>query len=197
MLFRRKKTYDDISELVVACKQGDAHAQHIFYERYKKKMMRICQRYTRTTSEAEDIFQDAFVKIFQKITSLENHMSVDNWVKVIVIRTAVSHYRSEINECPVPIEQELLYMESSSDYENILARIDMDVLLGIIGGLPVGYRTVINLYLIDGYSHEEIGQLLSITPGTSKSQLYKGRNLLIKRLEEQRIINHEEFGGRY
>jgi RNA polymerase sigma factor (sigma-70 family) len=197
MLFRKKKTYEDLSELVAACQQGDARAQQVFYERYKGKMMRVCQRYTRTTSEAEDIFQEAFIKIFREIKNLENPNAADSWVKVVTVRTAVSHYRSERNErAQVAIGQDHLELETQ-DYERILASIDLNVLLGIITGLPGGYRTVINLFLIDGYSHEEIAQMLSITPGTSKSQLYKGRNLLIKRLEDQKIINHETFGGRY
>lgn len=197
MLFRRKKIYKDISELVEDCQHGHGHAQRVFYEHYKAKMMRVCQRYSRTTLEAEDIFQDAFVKIFREIKSLENPKAVDSWVKMIVVRTAVSHYRAERNEYEhVTLGEDHFYLESH-DYERILASIDLDMLLGIISGLPAGYRTVLNLFLIDGYSHEEIGQILSISPGTSKSQLYKGRNLLIKRLEEQKIISHESFGRRY
>ena len=92
MNFFRSNKYDSLASLVKACQQQDPRAQTVFYERYKAKMTGICRRYARTVAEADDIFQDAFVKIFNNIKDLKEPEAVDGWVKVTVIRTAINYY---------------------------------------------------------------------------------------------------------
>jgi RNA polymerase sigma-70 factor (ECF subfamily) len=127
-------------------------------------------------SEAEDIFQEAFIKIFKNIHTLENIDSINSWVKSTVIRTAIDHYRHAVHERSL-VGYELI-AEVTENEEDLFSNLARDQILQIINALPDGYRLVVNLYLIDGYNHLEIAEMLNITEGTSKSQLSRARNLL-------------------
>jgi RNA polymerase sigma factor (sigma-70 family) len=167
-------------ELVLACKRNDPKAQTAFYNLYKGRLLGVCRRYARTVAEAEDIFQEAFIKIFKNLHNLEKIESVNHWVKSSVIRTAIDHYRHTIHE-----REQIGYetiMEQPEMDSNIFSNLSRDQILDIINTLPNGYRMVINLYLIDGYTHADIAQMLNISEGTSKSQLSRGRDLLKKEL---------------
>jgi RNA polymerase sigma factor (sigma-70 family) len=186
-LFRKQK-FTSLTALVEACQRGEPKAQSAFYDRYKRKLRGICLRYTRTELEADDIFQDAFIKIFQNIDQLRSPEAADHWVKSVVIRTALNYYRlhtkKEMLLMPVEDIEPVLASEESLDALNL---IEMEELLAIINELPHGYRTVINLYMIDSYTHADISALLGIAEGTSKSQLMRGKALLIKKLQEKGI----------
>lgn len=196
-MFFKKRKYDNLTDLVASCQQQDRAAQHIFYERYKRKMLGICQRYTRTVSEAEDIFQEAFIKIFKHIDELREPELADQWVKKTIIRTALTYYSltTKKEQVYTVITEEELNLETT-DGPDIISRMDLEVLLTIIRELPDGYRTIINLYLIDGYTHAEISQMLSITESTSKSQLSRGKDLLIKRIQQHGGVEYERFRKR-
>ena len=174
-------------ELVLACKRNDPKAQTAFYNLYKGRLLGVCRRYARTVAEAEDIFQEAFIKIFKNIHNLEKIESVNYWVKSCVVRTAIDHYRHTIHERE-QVGYESIVEQTEMD-ANIFSNLSRDHLLEIINTLPNGYRMVINLYLIDGYTHAEIAEMLNITEGTSKSQLSRGRDLLKKALVK---IGYEE-----
>jgi len=192
MIFSRKKKYNSLEELVLACQRSDPRAQHDLYERYKGRMLAVCLRYARTEAEAEDIFQDAFIKVFKNIAEIKDVHATDAWVKAIVIRTAINYYqRTTKNESLKISFEDTEQSLESQDYERIISQMDLDMLLKIIGSLPNGYRTVINLHLIDGYSHGEIAEILSISEGTSKSQYRRGKNLLIKKLQQQGIFQND------
>ena len=174
-------------ELVLACKRNDPKAQTAFYNLYKGRLLGVCRRYARTVTEAEDIFQEAFIKIFKNLHHLEKVESVNYWVKTSVIRTAIDHYRHTLHE-----REQIGYdsiIEQPEMDENIFSNLNRDQVLTIINTLPNGYRMVINLYLVDGYTHAEIAEMLNITEGTSKSQLSRGRDLLKKELIK---IGYEE-----
>jgi RNA polymerase sigma factor (sigma-70 family) len=193
-MFFKKRKYQDIEELVAACQKSDRQAQTIFYDRYKSKMLAICCRYARTAHEAEDIFQEAFVKVFRDMGELKSAHAADSWVKTIVIRTAVNYYHrvtkvEMLNESLDTLEHE----QETGDYQDLFARIDIEVLLKLISELPVGYRSVINLSLIDGYSHKEIGDMLGIQESTSKSQLMRGKKLLIRNMRNLGYLSHERI----
>ncbi|WP_026998166.1 RNA polymerase sigma factor [Flectobacillus major] len=167
-------------DLVIACQRNDPKAQTAFYNLYKGRLLGVCRRYAHTVAEAEDIFQEAFIKIFKHIHTLENIDAVNYWVKSTVIRTAIDHYRHAIHE------REQMGYEQAADiidgHEDIFSSLGREQILQVINALPDGYRLVINLYLIDGYNHIEIAEMLNVTEGTSKSQLSRGRNLLKKEL---------------
>ena len=176
-------------ELVKACQNNDRKAQTAFYNLYKGKLMGVCRRYTRTPDEAEDIYQEAFVKIFNNIHSLEKVGSVGAWVRKTVIHTAINYYHANLKfQNNTDYDNILL---SNDDYPNVLAGLSNEELLTLINQLPDGYRMVFNLYVIDGYSHAEIGELLRVSESTSKSQLSRAKELLRKQLKPMGIISYE------
>lgn len=190
-LFKRKK-YDTKTQLVAACIKQDPTAQTMLYNLYKSKLLGICYRYAKTSSEAEDIFQEALVKVFQNLDTLQNPEALDSWVKSIVIRTAINYYNRTTKLFEMESEIDERYDNvPSDDFESILSRIDIENIVKVINKLPRGYRLVINLYLIDGYSHAEIGEMLSISEGTSRSQFSKGKDALVKKLLLSGITQYE------
>lgn len=190
-LFKRKK-YDTKESLVAACINEDAAAQTMLYNRYKTKLFGVCYRYARTSSEAEDIFQEALLKVFQNLHKVVNPEALDQWVKSIVIRTAINYYNrtTKLLEMETDIDQQFDLI-SSDDFESILSRIDLETIVKVINQLPRGYRMAINLYLIDGYTHAEIAEMLSISEGTARSQYSKGKIALIKKLQLSGITQYE------
>jgi RNA polymerase sigma factor (sigma-70 family) len=194
MKFFLSKKYSSVASLVKACQQQDARAQTVFYERYKSRMTGICRRYARTVAEADDIFQDAFVKIFNSIGDLKDPDAVDGWVKVTVVRTAINYYHRTTREQELHDSLDGMDIQlESDDYAKLMDQMNVRDLLEMINALPDKYRTVINLHLIDGYTHTEIGEMLSISDATSRSQFMRGRNLLLKKLELKGIVHHENF----
>ncbi len=176
-------------ELVRACQNNDRKAQTAFYNLYKGKLMGVCRRYTRTPDEAEDIYQEAFVKIFNNIHALEKVGAAGAWVRKTVIHTAINYYHANLKfQHNTDYDNILL---SNDDYPNVLAGLSNEELLTLINQLPDGYRMVFNLYVIDGYSHAEIGELLGVSENTSKSQLSRAKELLRKQLKPMGIISYE------
>ena len=188
MIFFQKQKFTSLTELVEACQRSEPKAQSAFYDRYKRKLRGVCLRYARTESEADDIFQEAFIKIFQHINQLKSPDSADYWVKSTVIRTAINYYRSTTKRDLLQTSiDDIEPVQPSEETLEVLEQIEMRELLAIISELPDGYRTVVNLYFIDGYTHAQIASMLGIVEGTSKSQLMRGRALLIKKLQEKGI----------
>jgi RNA polymerase sigma factor (sigma-70 family) len=194
MNFFRSKKYTDLTSLVKSCQKQDPRAQTVFYDRYKSRLTGVCLRYAKTRAEADDIFQEAFIRIFDNIHELKDPGAADSWVKVTVIRTAINYYhrttkQQRLHESLDNVEIHL----DSGDYEKLMDQLDVNDLLEMINQLPDGYRTIINLHLIDGYTHIEIAKMLSISDSTSRSQFMRGRNLLLKKLEQKGILHHENF----
>ncbi|SEJ26620.1 RNA polymerase sigma-70 factor, ECF subfamily [Dyadobacter koreensis] len=192
MKFFRSKKYRTLSELVLGCQRLEASAQTEFYKRYKAKLIGVCIRYARTRSEGEDIFQEAFIKVFRNITEIREVESVDSWVKSVVIRTAINYYNRTTRQ--QLLHEDLTHSDiilQSEDYESIIDRMETELVIDIISQLPDGYRMIVNLYLIDGYTHAEIAALLSITDGTVRSQYHRARNVLMKKLQKIGIDRYE------
>jgi len=177
-------------ELLHGCQQNNARYQTAFYHRYKGRLMGICRRYARTTAEAEDILQEAFIKIFRSITEIRNPEAIGAWMKRIVTHTAINYYRSGIQYQQTADYEELTH--SNDAYWQLMDHLSTEEILTLIHSLPDGYRMVFNLYVIDGYDHAEIAQLASISENTSRSQLFKARELLKKKLKELGIMNYEK-----
>jgi RNA polymerase sigma-70 factor (ECF subfamily) len=178
--------FNSEKDLVIACMRNNPKAQTAFYNLYKGRLLGTCMRYARTAAEAEDIFQEAFIKVFKNLHTIEKIESVNSWVKSSVIRTAIDHYRHIAHEREQVGYDEIAGFSESS--ESVFSRLNREQILAIINRLPDGYRMVINLFLIDGYSHAEIAELLGITEGTSKSQLSRGKELLKKELLKMDIV---------
>jgi len=190
------RDYASLTHLVEGCQREERRAQNAFYERYKNSLKGVCIRYAKTEAEADDILQESFIKIFKNIQQIKHPESIDSWVKSVVIRTAINYYhqttKKELLHSSI---ENLVNVFGADDSFKIIEQLDMEFLLKVIQSLPDGYRTVINLYLIDGYTHAEIGKILSVAEGTSKSQLQRGRTLLIKKLQELGI-EYDEVAGR-
>ncbi len=141
----------------------------------------VCIRYARTNFEAEDIFQEGFVKVFANLHQYAGTGSVDGWIRRIIVNTAIDYYKKHRHwsEQKALNENELDHMEVADEsVEEIAAHLTQEDLLSIIQALPEGYRMVFNLYAIEGFTHAKIGEALGISEGTSKSQLAKARRML-------------------
>lgn len=176
------------AELIKGCIKEDAHCQKSLFNRYASTLLGVSQRYARNNEDAEDILQDAFIKVFKKIEQYKGDGSFEGWLRRIVVNTAlkkytVSRYNKEITVENVKESTEIDYGDAPAF--NHLKEKD---LLILINNLPDGYRIVFNLYVIEGYQHDEIANMLGIQPGTSRSQLVKARNLLQKEiLQTQKV----------
>ncbi|GAA4447151.1 sigma-70 family RNA polymerase sigma factor [Ravibacter arvi] len=192
MSFFKPKTYKTRSELVRGCLNGERRAQVALYDRSKAKLLGICLRYAHTVAEAEDIFQEAILKIFNRISDLEKPELLDPWMRSVVIRTAINYYnrttRQELRNTGL---DEASYELENDDYLRIIDQTNVEALLEIINALPQKYRLIINLYLIDGYQHAEIAKMLSMSENTSRSQYMRARNLLMLKLQESGITANE------
>lgn len=192
MRFPGSKKYSSLEDLVLACRRGEQQAQTLLYNRCKSRLMGVCVRYARTVAEADDIFHEAVLKVFGHIDRVSDPAAVDRWMKSVVVRTAINYYnrttRSELRNVALEVSE---FDSENDDYARIIDQLDVEVLLNIINALPSRYRIVINMYLIDGYSHAEIAEMLSIAESTSRSQYMRGRNLLIVKLQESGITENE------
>lgn len=175
----------DEIRMVQGCIDGDAVAQRALYDLYSRKMMGVCLRYTRYPEDAQDILQDGFVKVFTKIEMYSGKGSLEGWVRRIIVNTALEWLRK--NKIAMnSLEADELHVAHVS-FDNVSDESHTDDLLQLIQKLPAGYRTVFNLYAIDGYTHKEIAEQLEISEGTSKSQFSRARTLIQKMLEGENV----------
>ncbi|QNF35176.1 sigma-70 family RNA polymerase sigma factor [Adhaeribacter swui] len=172
------------AELLKGLVKGEAKSQKALYERYAGLMLGICLRYLKNQMDAEEIMLTGFVKVFQHIGQFENKGSFEGWIKRIMVNEALGFLRKK-EPMHLAIEKDVLQMATEANAEQDLATED---LLRLLHELPAGYRAVFNLYAIEGYSHKEIGEMLDISEGTSKSQLSKARSMLQRRLQNQESI---------
>lgn len=174
-------------ELIKGCIQEDESSQRELFRRYAGKMLGVCQRYARNSADAEDIVQDAFIKIFEKIHQFKSEGSFEGWIRRIVVNTALKKYTVIRYEKEVS-GYEVTERNESSMEASAYSHLNEKELLALINNLPDGYRLVFNLFVIEGYQHEEISEMLKIQPGTSRSQLVKARNMLKQQIiQKQRI----------
>ncbi|MDQ6755661.1 MAG: RNA polymerase sigma factor [Bacteroidota bacterium] len=164
-------------ELIKGCLKEDESSQRELFRRYAGKMLGVCQRYAHNSADAEDIVQDAFIKVFEKIHQFKNEGSFEGWIRKIVVNTALKKY-TVIRYDKEVSGYEINDTNESSIEATAYSHLKEKELLGLINNLPDGYRLIFNLYVIEGYQHEEIAAMLGIQPGTSRSQLVKARNML-------------------
>jgi RNA polymerase sigma-70 factor (ECF subfamily) len=168
-------------ELIRGCLQEDASCQKEIFNRFASRMLGVCNRYARNSADAEDILQDAFIKVFDKIHQFKFEGSFEGWVRRIVVNTALKKYSLRRYEKEV-VGYEIKDRDESSLEPSAYAHLTEKDLLVLINNLPDGYRLIFNLYVIEGYQHDEIADMLGIQSGTSRSQLVKARNMLQKQI---------------
>ncbi len=164
-------------QLIKGCIEGRASYQRLLYTVFSPKMFGICLRYANDYHSAEDILQEGFVKVFNKLDRYRGEGSFEGWIRRIFINTAIEYYRKATRQCQF---EELAFYEDHTLEGDALQNLMKEDLLKVIQQLPIGYRTVFNLYAIEGYNHKEIGKMLGVSEGTSKSQLARARVYLKK-----------------
>lgn len=177
----------DEKRLIQACIKEDKGAQKALYDLFSAKMYFVCLRYARHEAEAQDILQDAFIKVFDKLDSFRFNGSFEGWVRRIMVNTALNNCRKS------NYKYENIGIEDYQDKvvnSKAISRLSEQELLAIIQQLPDGYRMVFNLYIIEGYSHKEIAEMLDISENTSRSQLAKARKWMQNVLEKQKTSNN-------
>ena len=165
------------------CIEGEREAQGKIYEEYSPQMFAICLRYAPDRSVAEDVLQDAFIKVFAKIGSFKGDGELGAWIRRVVINTALEQLRKIKKAESRSVDLDFCYDLSSAD--DILEKMTFQEVLASIQKIPIGYREVLNLYAIDGYSHKEISEMVGISEGNSKQRLRRARNMLRKLVAEK------------
>ncbi|HBK72466.1 MAG TPA: RNA polymerase subunit sigma-70 [Flavobacteriaceae bacterium] len=175
-----------LNQLINGCKQHDRKAQSEIYQLFSGKLFGLCLKYSRNYQEAQDNLHNGFLTIFDKIEQYKFKGSFEGWLKRIIINTALQTYREKnvlnliSEEIPDEVDVEI-------DDENI----SLDFLLDLIQGLPTRYRLVFNLYVLDGYPHKEIASMLSISEGTSKSNLSRAKVILRNKIDLNQLKKNE------
>jgi len=172
----------DDEDIVKGCLQKDIQSQEAFYHRFAGKMFGVCLRFSSNKLDAEDLLQEGFIRAFGNLHRFRFEGSLEGWIKKIMIHTALNVYKKQLK---FPKEVEIYeVMEHATFSEDALSRLSREDLLRIIHCLPVGYRTVFNLFVIEGYTHKEIGLMLGISENTSKSQLFRAKQAIQKEIEK-------------
>ncbi len=173
----------DEKQLVNACLKGDSKAQKQLYERFAPKMFGVCLRYAKDDDTAQDYLQEGFIRVFNNLDKFRFEGSFEGWIRRIVVNTALEKLRKmDVIKNSVEVEKALF---KANDVEQVMDQINAGELLQLIQTLPTGFRTVFNLYAIEGYTHQEIGNMLNISEGTSKSQYSRARQWLQLRLNKK------------
>lgn len=160
--------------------------QEELYRRFSPKMYAVCLRYAGKSDEAEDILQEGFIKIFKKLSTFRGEGSFEGWIRRIFVNTSIEHFRRKNYLQPVTEKEENTI---EGKYLSVLDSLAEKDILGLIRELSPGYRTVFNMYVVEGYTHKEIGDMLGISEGTSKSQLSRAKVILqdlVKKFIEQK-----------
>lgn len=167
------------------CIEGDQRAQQKLFEMYAPKMMGVCLRYMKDQARAEDVLQDGFVKVFTKLEKYTGNGSLEGWVRRIMVNTALDELR-KTNKFKANVSMDDVDYMVGSDAEVLSSLIEED-LLKLIHEMPDGYKTVFNMFAIEGFSHKEIGEKLGISENTSKSQYSRAKAYLRIKVEELEI----------
>ena len=174
------------------CAKGDRKFQQLLYNMLSAKMFAVCLRYANEYNSAQDLLQEGFVKVYKNIEKFRGEGSFEGWVRRIFVNTAIEHYRKKVNLYA-------LHDTDAKSYEsyngNALEVLKQEDIMKMIQKLSHGYRTVFNLYVVEGFSHKEIGEMMGISEGTSKSQLARARYLLQKMITESSVVEGQSLNG--
>jgi len=174
--------FEDEKTLVKACVKGNEKAQFVFYKKFYGKMMAVCKRYARDDDEAKDIFHEAMMKVFKNLHKYQFNGSLEGWIRRIMVNTSIDWYRKNKNTFGFADDEQQI--EDTQIAVDDLVNSDFNVkdIMKAVQQLTPAYKAVFNLYVIEGYSHKEIAEMLDINIGTSKSNLAKAKQKLQKLL---------------
>lgn len=175
------------SALIQSALKNNCEAQHVLYELHAPKMLSVCRYYIKDVHHAEEAMLNGFFKVFSNLSSYKGEGSFEGWIRRIMIRESISFLRQQ-KQVEFPVED----FEFNTEYDDTLQiHLEVEQLQQLIDTLPEGYKMVFIMYAIEGYKHHEIANLLQITEGTSKSQLFKARKMLQDKLQE---LNNTSYG---
>jgi RNA polymerase sigma factor (sigma-70 family) len=175
-------------ELVEGCQREDRRMQELLYARYARRMYAVCLRYARHQLEAEDLAQEGFIRVFDKLRDFRMEGSLEGWIRRIMVHTCINHYRKKA------FQNERFGLEHVPDSPVEPLAVDnmsQQELMALVQELPDGYRMVFNMFAIEGYDHAEIAELIGCGESTSRSQLAKARRMLQDRITKQAHPIHE------
>lgn len=178
----------DENELIEACRKGNRASQKALYDRFCKKMMVVCLRYSKSTPEAEDILQEGFVKVFHGLGGFRQDAKLETWMTRIMVNTALNHHRKKLYLHPMVDVEDIVIPQK----EVSLSGIHFTQLLEMVQSLPQSCQVIFNLFAIEGYGHKEIAEMLSIAEGTSKSQYARAKSLL-----QAKILRESNYNQHY
>ena len=185
----------DYTVLVKDCLKQKPVAQQQLYDHFAPSMLGVCYRYTKSLNDAEDVLQEGFIKVFVHLDNYKFTGELGAWIRRIMVTTALNYLKKNKR-----YREEMVFAETPlhpvSD-QNPVVQLDARQLSDLIRQLPAGFQTIFNLYAIEGYTHVEIGQLLGISDGTSKSQYARARYLLIEWIEKYSSLpKNEQYAGK-
>ena len=179
------------SDLIKGCIEGDRRMQEELYQRFSPKMYAVCLRYANNSEDAQDLLQEGFIKIFRNLHRFRAEGSFEGWIRRVFVNTAIEHYRKKSAQLSSVSEKEENTIEDT-DITALDSLAEQDI-LNLIQDLSPGYKTVFNLYVVEGYSHKEIGEMLGISEGTSKSQLARAKAILQKKVAQYLSQTQKSF----
>lgn len=176
-------------KLIRDCQNGIKSSQFLLVKRYSGMLLTVCRRYARDESMAKDVLQETLIRVFQNIGKYRDSGSFEAWMRKIAVRRSLqwlekSHFRYEIHAEFVPDEE--------VNIPDVYAQMGADEIMMLINDLPSGFRTVFNLFVVEGFNHKEIGKLLEITESTSRSQLARARKILQQKLKNSKKNSRHE-----
>lgn len=172
-------------ELVQRCIKKEPQAQEFLFKSFSGRMLGLCVRYADSLEEAEDILQDGFVKVFQKLETFKGNGSLEGWIKRIMINTALDAFRRSKNYRHAIDIDTIEY--TSETHSHVMESMGAKDLMNMLKTMPRGFRTVFSLYAVEGYAHKEIAEMLQITESTSKSQYSRARTYLQKLIQTEKV----------
>ncbi|MDX5418881.1 MAG: sigma-70 family RNA polymerase sigma factor [Hymenobacteraceae bacterium] len=182
-----KSTFQDVNAQVVQrCREGDNRAQYELYKLYSKAMFNVSMRITNDYAESEDVLQESFMSAFKNLHSYKAEASFGSWLKRIVINASVNAIRKRRSEL-VPLDERITGDIPDEEYSND-TEWQVEKVRRAIQRLPDGYRVVLSLYLLEGFDHAEIGEILAITESTSKSQYSRARKKLLDIMRDSEAV---------
>ena len=180
-----------IDKLIAGCAKGERNCQQAVYEMFYRKMLGVCMRYSSNREVAQDLVHDGFLKIFENIDKFNFSGSFEGWVRRIMVNTTIDHYRKNKNIF-IKEEEDFKNIECEEPEIDVLSKLRTEDIMKAVQTLSPAYRTVFNLYVIEGYTHKEVAEELGINIGTSKSNLAKAKNNLKKMFASVTEIQIEE-----
>jgi RNA polymerase sigma factor (sigma-70 family) len=182
-----KTLYENIhQEIIDQCREGSQKAQFQLYKLYYRPMFSICMRLINNTAEAEDVMQEAFLNAFTKIDTYKGEVSFGAWLKRIVINRSLDYLKKR----KVKFEEINEKTNQLPDYQMEIKEVNMKVIKDAIQKLPDGYRVVLSLFLIEGYDHEEISEILGISNSNSRTQYLRAKNKLKELLKDTEVFSY-------